>query len=71
MQQEKFAVKTFSDLREESLTMKRRLPKRRGRPAISLAEGSAEMAVARKAEIQAQGGEIVILPEKIQRSRES
>ena len=51
--------------------MKRRLPKLRGRPAISLAEGSAEMAVARKAEIQAQGGEIVILPEKIQRSRES
>ena len=51
--------------------MKRRLPELRGRPAISLAEGGAEMAVARKAEIQAQRGEIVILREEIQRPGES
>ena len=45
--------------------MKGRLPELRGRPAISLAECGAEMGVAGKAEIQAQGRDIVILREEI------
>ncbi len=51
--------------------MERRPPEFRGRAAVSLTEGCAKMAVAGEAEIQAQGGQVIILREKIERPRQS
>ena len=51
--------------------MQRRLPEFRWRTAVRFAEGSAEMAVARETEIEAQGGQVIILCEQIERPRQS
>jgi len=67
MQEEMAAVRIFSDLLEGGLATERRLPELRGRATVGLAEGSAEMAVAGEAEVQAQSSQVVILREKIQR----
>ena len=64
------AIKIFSDLPEQALTMQRRLPELRGRAPVGLAEGGAEMAVAGEAEVQAQGGQVVILREEVERPRQ-
>jgi hypothetical protein len=52
---------------EPSAQMDRTLEFRR-RAAVGLPEGGAEMAVAGKAQIQTQGGEVVILAEQVQRA---
>ena len=50
--------------------MQRQLPELRGRTAVNLAERGAEMTVAGEAEVEAKSGQVVILPEEIQRPRE-
>ena len=51
--------------------MRCRLPEFRGRTAVSLAEQSAELAVAGEAEVETEAGEVIILREKIQRPRQA
>jgi hypothetical protein len=51
MKEEMAAVRIFSDFLEEDLTTERRPPELRGRAAVSLAEGSAEMTVAGESEV--------------------
>src|SRR5260370_40986896 len=47
------------------------MPELRRRTSIGLAEGRAEVAVAGEAKVEAQGGEVVILSEKVQRGRQA
>src|SRR5882757_234350 len=60
----------FSGLTGQASTTKRRLPELRGRTAVSLAECGAEVAVTGEAEVKAQGCQIVVPCQKIQRTRQ-
>ena len=50
--------------------MQRQLPEFRGRTTVHLPERRTEVAVAGEPQIQAEGSQIVILREKVQRPRE-
>src|SRR5882762_2553864 len=53
------------------LTPQNGLPEFRRRAAVGFAERGAEVAVAGKAKVEAEGCEVVILSEKIQRARQA
>src|SRR5581483_7325895 len=53
------------------LAIQRRAPKRCRRAPIHLMEGRREVTVAGKAKLEAEGGEVIVLVDEIERSRES